>query len=60
MKPVTFENQFTHERVICDDSNRNIQVIDGVEYLSVHRTNSNRTFLIRRDSLKQVNEKTVK
>jgi hypothetical protein len=47
MKPVIFENTRTRERVVCDDV-RNIAVIEGEEYLTVHRVNEQRAFLIRR------------
>jgi len=47
MKPVIFENPRTRERVICDDV-RNVAVIEGEEYLTVHRVNEQRAFLIRR------------
>ena len=50
MKPVLFENPRNHERVVCEDV-RNVRVIDGVEYLSVHRINEVRQFLIRKDAL---------
>ena len=50
MKPVIFENPRTRERVICDDV-RNSTVIEGEEYLTVHRVNEQRTFLIRRTAV---------
>jgi hypothetical protein len=50
MKPVIFENPRTRERVICDDV-RNVAVIEGEEYLTVHRVNEQRTFLIRRTAV---------
>jgi len=54
MKPVTFQNRIKpSERVICDDI-RLSQWVDGVEYLAVHRENSPRIFLMRRDSLEKV------
>lgn len=56
MKPVTFENKLNRERVICDDT-RLSQWVDGVEYLAVHRENSPRIFLMRRDSLEKVKTK---
>jgi hypothetical protein len=56
MKPILFENTFNHEHVVCDDIKK-IQVVDGVEYLTVHRPQQLRTFLMRRDALKQVKEK---
>lgn len=55
MKPVLFENTFNHEQVVCDDVKK-IQVVDGVEYLTVHRKDNLRTFLMRRDALKPVKQ----
>ena len=56
MKPVTFVNKLNRsDRVICDDT-RLAQWVDGVEYLAVHRENSPRVFLMRRDSLEKVKE----
>jgi hypothetical protein len=56
MKPVTFENKLNRERVICDDT-RLSQWVDGVEYLAVHRENSPRLFLMRKDILQKVKSK---
>ena len=53
MKPVMFENPRTRERVVCDDL-RNISVIEGEEYLTVHRVNEQRVFLIKRTALVRV------
>jgi len=53
MKPVIFENKLNRERVVCDDT-RLSQWVDGVEYLAVHRENSPRMFLMRKDSLQKV------
>jgi hypothetical protein len=53
MKPVVFENTRTRERVVCDDV-RNIAVIEGEEYLTVHRVNEQRAFLIKRNALARV------
>ena len=59
MKSVTFENQFNHERVICENT-RSIEVIDGVEYYKVHRLGEARTFLMRKDSLVKISDKDTK
>ena len=56
MKPITFENRVSHERVICDDV-RQVQIIDGVEFLQVRRQNEQRHFLMRKDSLQKIVEK---
>ena len=53
MKPVMFENKLNRDRVVCDDT-RLSQWVDGVEYLAVHRENSPRIFLMRKDSLQKV------
>ena len=57
MKPVTMENIFNHEKFICENL-RDVQVIDDVEYLIVHRIGQDRKFLMRKDTLKKL-EKTV-
>lgn len=56
MKPITFENRVSHERVICDDVKK-VQTIDGVEFLQVRRQNEQRHFLMRKDSLQKIVEK---
>ena len=58
MKPVTFENRVSHERVICDDI-KNVQVIDGVEFLQVHKQGQERKFLMRKDSLEKIVEQKI-
>ena len=48
-----FENMITQERLIC----RNIDMVryfDGIAYLSVHKENQTRQFLIRQDALVQI------
>jgi len=59
MKPVTFIVERSKERVICENT-RDVRVIDGIEYLTVHRENNPRPFLMRRDSLKKVDQRSVK
>jgi hypothetical protein len=54
MKSMTFENRINGERFICDDA-RTVEVIDGVEYLIVHRPNEHRIFKMRKDILEKVN-----
>lgn len=56
MKRVTFKNKLNGEYVICDNV-RDVEVIDGVQYLIVHRQNSDRMFFMRKDALEQVNDK---
>jgi hypothetical protein len=52
-KPVVFENKITRERLICDNIQL-VRVFDGAEFLSVHRPNESRNFLIRKDALEKV------
>jgi len=52
-KPVVFENKITRERLICDNI-RLVRVFDGAEFLSVHRPNEDRNFLIRKDALEKI------
>lgn len=59
MKPVTFKNRMNGERFICDNV-RTVEVIDGVEYLIVHRPNQERTFKMRKDALVKDNTVVVK
>ena len=40
------------ERFVCDDV-RTVEVIDGVEYLIVHRPNEHRIFKMRKDALEK-------
>ena len=40
------------ERFVCDNV-RTVEVIDGVEYLVVHRPNEHRTFKMRKDALEK-------
>ena len=54
MKAVMFKNRLNNERFICDDI-RVTDVIDGVEYLIVHRVNEDRPFKMRRDALEKIN-----
>ena len=56
MKQTVYENKFNQEKVACWNP-REVEVIDGVEYLKVHRFGSDRTFLMRKDSLVKVPEK---
>lgn len=53
MKPVMFKNRMNGEKVICEDI-RNVQVIDGVEYIFVRRAGQDRTHLMRREALEKI------
>ena len=57
MKPLMFKNRFNGERFVCED-HRAVEVIDGVEYLTVHRPNEHRVFKMRRDALEKINSPT--
>jgi hypothetical protein len=57
MKTTVFENIYTHEIWYCGNS-RDVHVIDGVEYLLVNRHAQDRTFYMKRDSLKEVKDHT--
>ncbi len=43
------------ERVVCENI-RDVKVIDGVEYLTVHKQGNDRQFLMRREALERVKE----
>ena len=55
MKSVNFKNRMNGERVVCDNI-RDVKVIDGVEYLTVHKQGNDRQFLMRREALEKVRE----
>ena len=55
MKAITFKNRFNGERVVCKDL-REVQVIDGIEYLLVSKTIQDRKFLMRKDALERVKD----
>lgn len=48
-----FENMITRERLICRNAAM-VRYFDGVAYLSVHKENETRQFLIRQDALVQI------
>ena len=56
MKPITYQNKLNGERVVCNDT-RNVEVIDGVEYLLVRRPGTDRHFLMRKEVLQKIPEK---
>lgn len=58
MKSMTFENRFNRDRFECDNV-RDVKVIDGVEYLKVRKPNTQRSFLIRKDTLEKVKTREV-
>jgi len=50
MKPVNFKNIMNGERFVCEDT-RVVEVIEGIEYLLVHKPNEQRLLKIRKDAL---------
>lgn len=50
MKPVNLVNRINGEKFICENI-REIEQIDGVEYLRVRRPGEQRWFLMCRDAL---------
>ena len=50
MKAMTFKNRMNGERFVCEDV-KTVEVIDGIEYLFVHRPNEQRMFKMRKDAL---------
>ena len=55
MKSVNFKNRMNGERVVCDNI-RDVKVIDGVEYLVVHKQGNDRQFLMRREALEKIKD----
>lgn len=53
MKQVLFKNRMNSEKFVCDDL-RVTELIEGVEYLYVHRPNENRLFKMRKDALERI------
>jgi hypothetical protein len=51
--PVTFRNKITLEILICDNINVR-RHFEGATWLSVHRPNETRNFLMREDALERV------
>ena len=52
-KRAIFENKITLERLVCDNIYFKRE-FDGATWLSVHRENEQRTFLIREDALTRI------
>lgn len=53
MKAVTFKNRMNGEQFVCENV-KAVEVIDGVEYLVVHRYGNDRSFLMKKDVLEKV------
>lgn len=56
MKSVTVKNKMNGEKFVCDDF-RQVEVIDGIEYLLVRRFGTDRKFLMRKEALERVKDK---
>jgi hypothetical protein len=56
MKTVVFENIVNKEKFQCHNT-KDIQVIDGIEYLRVFKYGTQRDCLVKKDSLKKIVEK---
>ena len=52
-KRAIFENKITLERLVCDNIYFKRE-FDGATWLSVHKENEQRTFLIREDALTRI------
>ncbi len=52
MKTVYLKNKMNGEKFVCEDM-RQIENIEGVDYLVVHRHGQDRSFLIRKDILEK-------
>jgi hypothetical protein len=56
MKTTYFENVRNREQFYCKDL-KDIQMIDGVEYLRVFRMGTQRDVLVKKDTLRKVSDK---
>ena len=56
MKPIMFKNRMNNDKFICEDTRR-VEIIDGVEYIYVHKINEQRSYLMRKEALERVKEK---
>lgn len=55
MKTIYFENIRNRERFYCKDI-KNVQLIDGIEYIRVFRMGTQRDCLVKKESLKKIPE----
>ncbi len=55
MKTIYFENIRNRERFYCNNT-KDIQLIDGVEYLRVFKLGTQRDCLIKKETLKKIPE----
>jgi hypothetical protein len=56
MKTIVFENIVNKEKFQCHNT-KDIQIIDGIEYLRVFKYGTQRDCLVKKDSLKKIVEK---
>lgn len=54
MQKMLFVNPINKEQWICEDVQKGSRQIDGVTYLQVHKPDSYRKVLMRKDSLQRV------
>ena len=59
MKGIVLENIFNQDKFECTNLH-DVETIEGVQYLKVHRQGSVRLMLMRKDALKKVQNKQVK
>ena len=55
MKTIYFENLRNREKFYCKDT-KDIQLIDGIEYIRVFRLGTQRDCLVKKDTLKKIPE----
>lgn len=55
MKTIYFENLRNKEKFYCKNT-KDIQMIDGVEYIRVFRLGTQRDCLVKKESLKKIPE----
>jgi hypothetical protein len=55
-KPLTYKNYVSQEVWLCDDPKKTKE-IDGVTYIMVHKPDSHRMVMMRRDSLQPIKSK---
>jgi hypothetical protein len=56
MNTTTYKNKLNGEKFVCLDP-KNIEIIEGVEYIFVQRINEQRTFKMRKDALEKISSK---
>lgn len=59
MKQVYFENIVNKEKFYCTDT-KDVRMIEGVEYIRVFRYGTQRECLVKKDTLRKINEKNLK